>query len=70
MSITINFSPADMQSLREYATHTNISVEEFSRQAVIKELHNISYRKKLDKAFDNMANGKWEEHELIEVENA
>ena len=55
MSITINFNPTDMQ---------NIS------QAVIKELHNIAYRKKLDTSFDNMAKGKWVEHELIEVDDA
>mgnify|MGYP002623660207 CR=1 FL=1 len=43
MSITIDFSPADMKMLQVQATAGNVSVEEFSRNAIMKAAKNAEY---------------------------
>ena len=67
MSVVIDFSPADMRLLKAQAMADNMSVEEFSYAAVMKTARNAAYLAKLDRAFKNMEEGKWVEHELIEV---
>ena len=67
MLVSIEFSPADAAVLEAQAAMQHTNVEDFSRCAVLKELHNAAYTAKLDRAFKNLKDGKWSEHELIEV---
>ena len=70
MSITIDFSPADLQLLQEQAAAGNVSVEEFIRNSSMKSARNAEYLARLDRAFQNMKEGKgtkltWEQLERL-----
>ncbi|MBR3457416.1 MAG: hypothetical protein IKH16_04590 [Selenomonadaceae bacterium] len=58
MSITIDFTPAETQLLQAQATAANISVEEFSRKAIMKAANNAAYLAMLDKSFQQAEEGK------------
>ena len=47
MSITIDFSPADLQLLREQAAAGNVSLEEFIRQSSMKSARNAAFSAEL-----------------------
>ena len=68
MSITIDLSPADAQFVQEQAAAGNISVEQFSKDAIMKAARNAAYLAKLDRAFKQSIEGKCTPHELIEVD--
>lgn len=68
MSITIDLSPADVQFVQEQAAAGNISVEQFSKDAIMKAARNAAYLAKLDRAFKQSIEGKCTPHELIEVD--
>lgn len=57
MSITIELSPADIEFVQAQAAAGNVSVEEFSREAIMKAAHNASYLAKIDHAFQQMHDG-------------
>ncbi len=59
MSITIDFSPDDMQILQTQAAEGNVSVEQFSHDAIMKAARNAAYLAKLDKGFKQMEEGKF-----------
>ena len=70
MSITIDFIPADLQLLQEQAAAGNVSVEEFIRNSSMKSARNAEYLARLDRAFQNMKEGKgtkltWEQLERL-----
>ena len=67
MLVSINFNSTDAAALEAMATQNQISVEDFTRRAVLKELRNAAYTAKLDRAFQNLKEGKWTQHELVEV---
>lgn len=50
MSVVIDFSPADMRLVEAQAMAGNISVEEFSRAAVMKAARNAQYLAMLDES--------------------
>ncbi|MBQ9615687.1 MAG: hypothetical protein IJR38_05035 [Selenomonadaceae bacterium] len=58
MSITIDFSPADMQRLQEQATAGNVSVEEFSRSAIMKAARNAEYLAELERRTKDIREGR------------
>ena len=68
MSITIDFSPADIELIKEQAAASNTSAEDFIREASAKAARNASYLAKLDRAFRQSMEGKCTPHELIEVD--
>lgn len=68
MSITIDLSPAEVQFVQEQAAAGNISVEQFSKDAIMKAARNAAYLAKLDRAFKQSIEGKCTPHELIEVD--
>ena len=51
MSITIDFTPAEIALIKEQATACNTTAEEFIRQASAKAARNAEYLAKLDKGF-------------------
>lgn len=51
MSITIEFTPAEIALIKEQATACNTTAEEFIRQASAKAARNAEYLAKLDKGF-------------------
>ena len=57
MSITIDLSPADTQFVAAQAAAGNVSVEEFSREAIMKAARNASYLAKLDRSMQQMHDG-------------
>ena len=59
MSIIIDLSPSDVQFVQEQATAENVSVEQFSRDAIMKAARNAAYLAKLDKGFKQMAEGRF-----------
>ena len=65
MSITIDLSPADIEFVQAQAAAGNVSVEEFSREAIMKAARNASYLAKLDRAFKQSVEGRCTPHELI-----
>lgn len=68
MSITIDLSPADVEFVQAQATAGNVSIEEFSREAVMKAARNAAYLAKLDRAFRQSVEGNCTPHELIEAD--
>ena len=68
MSITIELSPADVEFVQAQAAAGNVSIEEFSREAIMKAARNASYLAKLDRAFKQSIEKKCTPHELIEVD--
>ncbi|MBQ7480037.1 MAG: hypothetical protein IJT01_14260 [Selenomonadaceae bacterium] len=59
MSITIDFTPAEIALIKEQATACNTTAEEFIRQASAKAARNAEYLAKLDKGFKQMEEGKF-----------
>jgi hypothetical protein len=57
MPITIDFSPADIQLIQQ-ATAGNVSVEQFSREAILKAARNAAYLDKLNKSAEQVKQGK------------
>ena len=53
MSITIDLTPADTELLTAQATAKNVSVEEFSYEAVMKAARNAAYLASIDRAIKN-----------------
>ena len=57
MSITINFSPADMALIEAQASANNTTAEEFIRNASAKAARNAAYLAKLDHAAQQVKQG-------------
>ena len=68
MSITIDFSPADMALIEAQASARNTTAEEFIRTASAKAARNAEYLSTLDRAFRQMEEGRCQQHEMIEVD--
>ena len=68
MSITIDFSPADMALIEAQANASNTTAEEFIRNASAKAARNAEYLSMLGRAFRQMEEGKCQRHEMIEVD--
>ena len=58
MSITIDFSPADMAMIEEQATLSQVSVDDFIKEAVAKAARNAAYLAELDARIEEVAQGK------------
>ena len=58
MPITIDVSPADVDLIRTQAIDQNVSVEEFSREAILKAARNAAYLKRIRQAKKNLDEGK------------
>lgn len=58
MSITINLSPADVQFVQEQAIAGNVSIEQFSRDAIMKAARNAAYLAKLEQSRKQIEQGK------------
>ena len=70
MSITIDFSPADLQLLQEQAAAGNVSIEEFIRNSSMKSARNAEYLAKIDQSIRRLNEGKgtkltWEQLEKL-----
>ncbi len=57
MSITIDFTPADIQLIQQQATAGNVSIEQFSREAILKAARNAEYIAKLRKSEEQINQG-------------
>jgi len=57
MSITLDFSPADIQLIQEQANASNVSVEQFSHEAIMKAARNAAYMAKIDRGIKQMHEG-------------
>ncbi len=57
MSITIDFSPADIALIREQALANNTTAEEFIRQASAKAARNAAYLATIDRGIKQMHEG-------------
>jgi len=68
MSITIEFSPADLRLLQEQAAAGNVSVEEFIRQSSVKSARNAEYLAMLDKSMKEFEEGKYVRKTTEELE--
>ena len=58
MAIMIDLSPADVELVRSQAMEQDISVEEFSKEAVMKAARNAAYIKRIKQAKKNLDEGK------------
>ena len=68
MPITIDYTPEEARLLQKHAMAQNVSVEDFIHTLSVKALQNAEYLKKLDRAFQQIEDGKCKPHELIEVD--
>ncbi len=68
MSITINFSPADVEFIATQAAAGNVSLEEFSKQAILKAAQNAAYLAMLDKSRQEAKEGKVITKTMTELE--
>ena len=68
MSITIDFSPADMELLQKQAAASKISVEEFIRQSSMKSAANAAYLAMLDRSMKEFDDGKYVKKTTEELE--
>ena len=66
MSITLDFTPTDIELIQAQAAASNLSVEEFSRNIIRKAIHNSAYLAMIDQGLQQIANGTCHRHELIE----
>ena len=57
MSITLDFSPADIELLQAQAKIDNVSIEEYSKAAIMKAVRNAEYLSKLDLAREQVKQG-------------
>lgn len=58
MTITVDYSPADMDIITEQAKAGNTSVEEFVRATSSRAARNAAYLAKLDRARQEIREGK------------
>ena len=58
MSITIEFSPADMELIEKQAIASRTTAEEFIRTASAKAARNAEYLARLNQAMKNLEEGK------------
>ena len=58
MSITIDFSPADMELIERQASANSTTVEAFIREASAKAARNAEYLARLKQAEKNLKEGK------------
>ncbi|HCB93284.1 MAG TPA: hypothetical protein DEP57_05665 [Selenomonas sp.] len=58
MSITLEFSPADMELIQEQAKASNRSAEDFIREAAAKSARNAAYLARIDRATKNLDEGR------------
>ncbi len=68
MSITINFSPADVEFIAAQAAAGNVSLEEFSKQAILKAAQNAAYLAMLDRSRQEAREGKVIAKTMTELE--
>ena len=66
MSITLDFTPTDIELIQAQATANNLNIEEFSRKIIMKAIHNAAYMAMIDQGVQQIANGTCHQHELIE----
>ena len=53
MSLTIDLSPADVEFIRIQAMENNVSIEEFSYEAIMKAALNAAYLTRINQAKKN-----------------
>ena len=58
MSITVDFSPADTILVQERAAAIKVSIEEYIRQAVLKDASNYAYLAKLELSREQIKKGQ------------
>lgn len=58
MSITIDFNPADTVLVQKRAEAQNLSIEEYIRQAVLKDANNHAYLAKLELSREQIQKGQ------------
>ncbi len=58
MLITMDFSPADIMLIQKHAEASNLSMEDFTRDTVMKAVRNAEYLAKIDRAYKNLEEGK------------
>lgn len=58
MQLTIDFSPADIVLMQERATATNVNIEDYVRETVLKETNNSAYLSKLEMSREQIRNGQ------------
>ena len=68
MSITINFSPADVEFIAAQAAAGNVSLEEFSKQAILKAAQNAAYLAMLDRSRQEAREGNVIAKTMTELE--
>ena len=68
MPITIDYTPEEVSLLQKHAMAQNVSVEDFIHTLSVKALQNAEYLNKLERAFQQIEDGKCKPHELIEVD--
>jgi len=68
LPITIDYTPEEASMFQHYATAQNVSVEDFIHRLSVKALQNTEYLEKLDRAFQQIEEGRCQPHELIEVD--
>ena len=68
MSITIDFTPADVEFIAAQAAAGNVSLEEFSKQAILKAAQNAAYLSMLDKSRQEAKEGRVIEKTMEELE--
>ena len=69
MSITLDFSPADIALLQAQAKVGNVSIEEYSKAVILKAVRNAEYLAKLDLARGQVKNGQVVYKTLEELED-
>ena len=69
MSITLNYSPADLELLKAQAAASNRSVEEFIMEASMKSARNAEYLAMIDRSIKQMheGTGTWITDEQLEA---
>ncbi len=59
MTLAVEFSEADADFIEKQANAADLSVELFARDAIIKAAHNAAYIEKLNRADDELKEGKF-----------
>ena len=58
MPLAVNLSPAEIEFVESQAVAANISVELFAHNAIMKAANNAAYLAKLDRADEQIRQGK------------
>jgi len=58
MSITVDFSPADVQLIRSRASEEKMELSEFIRQTMLKYVRNAAYLAEIDRRTEDIRRGK------------